>query len=64
MKSDINGRSTCEDGEEQYELFYSPTIKRDLVQYDYRTSDGKLFSCIAPSLEKARIKRDKWLSKA
>jgi len=32
------------------------------TQYDYRHTDGRLFSCVAPTLEKARAKRDKWLA--
>jgi len=32
------------------------------VQYDYRTPDGMLFSCIAKSLNEARAKRDAWLA--
>jgi hypothetical protein len=34
-----------------------------MVQYDYRTESGKLFSCIAPNLQAARKKRDEWLAK-
>lgn len=63
MKSDINGCSTCEAGREQYEN-YTQKIGRKvyrLVQYDYRHADGELFSCVAPSLEEARRRRDKWL---
>ena len=30
-------------------------------QYDYRTALGELFSCVAPTLEACRAKRDKWL---
>ena len=59
MKSDIEGCSTCPSGSEQYEYFKRKSKK--YVQYDYRTRQGKLFSCIAPSLEKARNKRDVWL---
>jgi len=32
------------------------------TQYDYRHTDGRLFSCVAPTVEKARAKRDKWLA--
>lgn len=64
MKSDINGCSTCQAGREQYE-FYTQTVgrkRRRLVQYDYRTPDGQLFSCVAASLEDARGRRDTWLA--
>ena len=30
-------------------------------QYDYRHTDGELFSCVAPTLENARKRRDSWL---
>lgn len=63
MKSDVNGCSTCPAGQEQYEWFSSPLFSgnEQRVQYDYRHTDGKLFSCVAPTLEAARQKRDKWL---
>jgi len=62
MKSDINGCSTCVPGEERYERFYSPTLRAYRVQYDYRTPDGELFSCIAPTLEACRQRRERWLA--
>ncbi|MDR3176605.1 MAG: DUF3873 domain-containing protein [Desulfovibrio sp.] len=31
-------------------------------QYDYRHSDGELFSCVAVSLEAAKEKRATWLA--
>jgi hypothetical protein len=58
MRSDVNGCSTTANGQEQYEYIQN----FDRVQYDYRTPDGRLFSCIALTLEKARAKRDKWLA--
>jgi hypothetical protein len=60
MKTDVNGCSTTEKGRENYETFKSPK-GQTLVQYDYRTINGKLFSCIANSLEEARNKRGNWL---
>ena len=65
MKTDINGCSTCPVGRENYE-FYTRKIGRKatrLVQYDYRHTDGELFSCVAKSLDEARERRDAWLSK-
>lgn len=55
-------------GQEQYEWFTARTgeIKRKQcwrMQYDYRTTDGVLFSCVSISLEAARLKRDKWVAK-
>jgi len=48
-------------GAEQWESF-SPAHRRNqtFVQYDYRHSSGELFSCVAPSLEEARRKRNRW----
>ncbi len=49
---------------EQYEVFYigfRPRRKR--YQYDYRHTDGELFSCVAPTLTECRRKRDEWLNK-
>lgn len=54
MKSDVNGVSTCQEGQESYEFFAD-----SLVQYDYRFN-GELFSCVAKSLDHARMKRDAW----
>jgi len=62
MESDKHGCSTCPPGQERWEEFHwswDPTEKR--VQYDYRTPDGKLFACVAHTLEEARAMRDKWL---
>ncbi len=60
-----NGVSTTTTpGTEQYEFFYigfRPRRKR--YQYDYRHSDGELFSCVAPTLKECRRRRDEWLNK-
>lgn len=61
MKTDQQGCSTVQPGQEQHEEFYSPIIRGWRVQYDYRSHDGKLFSTVAKSLEQARERRDKWL---
>lgn len=67
MKTDINGCSTCAAGRENYEFYtyYSRSLRKNLerVQYDYRHTDGELFSCVAGSLEDARARRDTWLSR-
>jgi hypothetical protein len=47
-------------GQEKHEVFYSNILKRHLVQYDYRRTNGDLFSCVADSLEDARKERDNW----
>lgn len=59
MKSDINGCSMCKKGHENYEQFKSSG--KNYIQYDYRRSDGELFSCVAKTLENARARRDNWL---
>lgn len=63
----INGVSTCQTaGIEQYEKFQSGVgrRKRTLVQYDYReATSGELFSCVAPTLDECREKRDNWLKR-
>ena len=63
MESDINGCSTCPNGKENHESFYSEILNAWRVQYDYRTPNGKLFSTVAKTLEQARNKRDAWLKK-
>ena len=54
----------CANGCEQHEAFRPnrgyKNSKR-MIQYDYRTKNGTLFSTCAKTLESARAKRDKWL---
>lgn len=60
----INGISVCPAAEERYVFFdLLPRIrsKGRYCQYDYRHTDGTLFSTVAPSLERCRAKRDEWL---
>ncbi len=59
-----NGVSVCPDGAENYTTFnLQPRLraKGKRWQYDYRHTDGELFSCIGHSLEQCREKRDEWL---
>lgn len=49
-------------GQEQHEEFISTISKRTLIQYDYRATDGTLFSCVAKTLEAAHARRDEWLA--
>ena len=60
----INGVSTCQTaGTEKYEK-YQTTIRRKrttLFQYDYRHTDGELFSCVRPTLKECRHLRDEWI---
>ncbi|WP_304719811.1 DUF3873 family protein [uncultured Alistipes sp.] len=62
----INGISVCLRGEERYEYFTPAFARRTgkrFCQYDYRHTDGELFSCVTPTLEECRRKRDEWLNK-
>jgi hypothetical protein len=66
MKTDKNGCSTCQKGEEHYETFKVKQSKKQIkaqtfFQYDYRDTDGELFSCVRSSLDQCRISRDNWL---
>lgn len=65
MKTDLKGCSTTENGSESYEYFSSGLSRKRVrrVQYDYRTHNGQLFSCVAKSLDIARQRRDRWLEK-
>ena len=61
-----NGVSTTTTpGTEQYEVFYTGyrTRRKKLYQYDYRHTDGELFSCVAPTLKECIQRRDEWLNK-
>lgn len=59
MKTDKQGCSTCEPGQEHFEEYQHNG--RSFVQYDYRTLDGALFSCVRHTLELCREARDNWL---
>lgn len=59
-----NGVSTTVRGE-QYEVFYTGcrSRRKKHYQYDYRHTDGELFSCVADTLKECRQCRDEWLDK-
>jgi hypothetical protein len=63
-KMTVNGVTTTQTlGQEQYECF-SQKIGRQTkkyLQYDYRHTDGELFSCVKPTLDACRAARDEWL---
>jgi hypothetical protein len=50
-------------GKEQHRPYYSHTVKQWLVQYDYRHTNGELFSCVKRTLNACRADRDRWLAK-
>lgn len=57
--------TTTAAGSENYEYFHTKTTgkRRRFVQYDYRHTNGELFSCVRPTLEEARAARNGWLEK-
>ncbi|MCC8035290.1 MAG: DUF3873 domain-containing protein [Rikenellaceae bacterium] len=59
-KMNLHGVSVCPAGEENYEGFEARRGKW-VIQYDYRDTDGELFSVVKPTLAECRRKRDKWL---
>ncbi|MDF2499332.1 MAG: hypothetical protein K0Q77_46 [Anaerosporomusa subterranea] len=64
MAMTVNGVSTTKDlGQEQYEKFRNSANKKTYVAYDYRHTNGNLFSCVRPALEACRAERDKWITK-
>lgn len=50
---------------EQFEEFvpsHLPKLPSSIrVQYDYRSLEGKLFSCVAKTIDEAREKKRLWL---
>ena len=64
--NDEHGCSLCTTaGTERYDSFFLGIgrKRRKLVQYDYRSENGELFSTVAPTLEECRRRRDEWLKK-
>lgn len=57
-----NGRSTCASGCENYTTYTTKLSGKrvKMYQYDYRTPNGMLFSCVGKSLAECRKKRDEW----
>lgn len=58
-----NGLSVCSLGKENY-LVFRPVHRpnQTFYQYDYRHTDGELFSTVAPTLEECQSRRNKWLA--
>jgi hypothetical protein len=64
MKITENGISTTtSNGQEQYEVFSRKVggKQKKYCQYDYRHTNGVLFSCVKPTLDDCRTARDIWL---
>lgn len=60
----VNGVTTTKaNGQEQYEIFSRKVGRqtKKYVSYDYRHTDGELFSCVKPALEDCRTARGLWL---
>ena len=65
-KMTANGVSTTTTlGTEQYEVLYTGcrSRRKKHYQYDYRHTDGELFSCVANTLKECRNHRGEWLDK-
>jgi len=64
MKTDQNGCSTCPVNEERYAQFIRKKrgVKLIYVQYDYRHSDGELFSTVAQTLAECRNRKNTWIA--
>ena len=58
-----NGVSTTQEpGQEKYITFIAGTFRgTEYFQYDYRHTDGELFSTVTKTLEECRKRRDEWL---
>jgi hypothetical protein len=59
-----NGVTTTKTpGQEQYEPFSRKVggKSKKYFSYDYRHTDGELFSCVKPTLDACRAARDAWL---
>ncbi len=62
--NDSKGCSVCQAGQENYTTFVAGAFKgTEYYQYDYRHTDGELFSTVAKTLEECRKRWDKWLAK-
>ncbi len=60
-----NGITTLTTTGEQHQTFIRTENgkKKKYVQYDYRHTNGKLFSCIKKTLQACRVARDEWITK-
>ena len=64
-KMTVNGVTTTNAlGQEQYEKFTRKVgrQRKTYCSYDYRHTDGQLFSCVKPTLEACRAACDEWLA--
>jgi len=54
---------SLKNGHEQFQEYYSATLKKVKLQYDYRHYDGKLFSCVKNTVNECRIAKDQWIER-
>jgi len=62
----VNGVTTTNaPGQEQHETFTRKVggKSKKYCAYDYRHTDGELFSTVKPTLDACRVARDEWLDK-
>jgi hypothetical protein len=52
----------CKVGEEKFKEFH-PKGRGAVVQYDYRSAEGELFSCTGKDIDSCRKKKEDWLSR-
>ena len=58
-----NSGSILEQGKESYATYIAGAFRgTEYYQYDYRHTNGELFSTVAKSLEECRKQRDEWLA--
>jgi len=50
-------------GEHQYEKYFSTNYKDYLIQYDYRHTNGELFSTVKRTLKECEAVKDKWVAR-
>lgn len=50
-------------GQEQYTAYISNILRNTEVQYDYRHTNGELFSCVKPTLIDCRQAKDNWINR-
>ncbi len=50
-------------GQEQYTAYISNISRNTEVQYDYRHTNGELFSCVKPTLIDCRQAKDNWINR-
>jgi len=57
-----NGCSVCKAGQEKYtKCVLGAFLGTIYYQYDYRHTDGELFSTLKETLDECRAERDKWI---